>query len=272
MKKCFVITMFGSPFEWTQKYINHVQYLEQAGWYWKIFTPNKIESKGNVEVVPMTIEQFNDLVQKKLGVRPNLSMTEAGIPSVHITDFYIFSGVVFEDYLKGFDFWGITNFDVVYGRLDSFISDSVLQTCDVFSDDVNTFNGVFSLLRNREDINNLFRHLKYWKEVITQPQCGGCLKLPGQEHTLFGSDEYGMTDILRSLGGAIRFKYPKYYPLLSHDRLEQHVPVPMLDLKEDHTLWELFKDTRSPNWEHARPTIGKEIPYFHFSETKRWPL
>ena len=108
LNKTFIITEFGKPFSWTQQYINNVQHLQKDGWNWKIFTPNKYEAKGNVEVINMRAEQFNNLVKRKLDVKPNLFITEQGIPSVHVTDFYIFSGVIFEDYLKGVDFWGIT--------------------------------------------------------------------------------------------------------------------------------------------------------------------
>lgn len=268
MNKTFLITMFGSPFEWTQQYIDSVQHLQQYNWNWKIFTPHKFESKGNVEIVPMTIEEYANLVFSSLGIRPNLFLSEKNIPSVHITDFYIFSGIVLADYLKGVDYWGITNMDVVYGRLNRFFPDETLG--DIFSDDVYTINGVFSLFKNSETINNLFRKLPLWKEVLSQLPCDGCTV--GGRHTLYGSDEYLMTDLVRELKD-IRFVTPKYYPMLSHDRLEQHYPMPKLQRKEDGTLFELFRDiVQDSSYVHARPVIGREIPLFHFSRTKRWPL
>lgn len=271
IKKCFVITMFGSSFDWINEYIDNVQQLEKYGWYWKIFTPNKIESRGNVEIIDMNTGQFNDLVEKKLGVRPNLFLTESGKPSVHITDFYIYTGVIFEDYLKDADFWGITNLDVVYGRLDHFISDDTLKDCEVFSDDVNTINGVFSLFKNTPKVNNLFRIIEQWPEIITQPECIGCKEGDKTKHTLYGSDEYIMTDIMRLMGKDIAFRYPTYYPMLSHDRLEHHLPEPKLEIKDDGSLWELFRDVNGPDWEHARPHAGREVFIFHFNVTKRWP-
>lgn len=262
--------MFGDPFEWTQQYIDGVQHLEKDGWYWKIFTPHPFESKGNVEIIPMTITQYADLVEEKLKVRPSLELSQKGIPNIHITDYYIFSGVVFEDYLKDADFWGITNMDVVYGRLSEFFPDEMLEVSQVFSDDVQAVNGVFCLFRNVPDVNNLFGLMENWQNIILQHPCRGC-STEGK-HGLFGSDEYMMTDLLKQLGERVAFNYPKYYPMLSHDRLEQHVPDPKLEVKEDGSLWELFKDVKGPDWEHARPFIGREIPYFHFQRTKRWPL
>ena len=89
MKKTFIITMFGAPFSWIHQYIDHVQYLGQFGWNWKIFTSADIPSKGNVEIVPMTALDFNDLVEEKLGIRPNMFVTDSGVPSVHVTDFFV---------------------------------------------------------------------------------------------------------------------------------------------------------------------------------------
>jgi len=274
LNKVFLISEFGAPFEWTQKYIDNVAKLEPFGWKWKIFTPNKyVDVPKNVEIVDMTIEQYTELVEKKLGVKPNMFITEKGVPSVHVTDFYPFSGVIFEDYIKDADFWGITNMDVVYGRLDHFLPDSALEDCDVFTDDVATINGVFSLYRNNEMVNNMFRHVPEWQKVLESIPCKKCVEGGETTHTLYGFDEYTMTQVMRMLVEKtdIRYKFPPYYPVHSHDRLENHVPDIKLEFQADGSLWELYKDMKSPNWIHARPQIGREVFYFHFCDTKKWP-
>ncbi len=78
-----------------------------------------------------------------------------------------------------------------------------------------------------------------------------------------------MTEVMKN--ASVRYCYPQFYFIHSHDRLEQHNPDVKLDIKEDGSLWELFRDVSPPEWPHARPFIGKEIPYFHFLRTKRWP-
>lgn len=273
IKKVFLITEFGSPFSWTDKYIENIGKLKDTGWYWKIFTPNKYENlPENVEIIDMTAEQFAELVEKKLGVKPNIFITTQGVPSVHVTDFYVASGIIFEDYLKDFDFWGITNMDMVYGRLSRFVPDEVLKESDIFTDDVATINGIFSLYKNTEKVNNLFKEIPYWKEKFTQEPCKKCLG-EGGEHTLAGTDEYDMTNLARkaSMEKRINMLFPQYYFLHSHDRLENHVPNIKLIIKEDNSLWELYQDLGSPNWIHKRPQIGREIMMFHFSRTKCWP-
>ena len=270
MKKVFLITEFGSPFSWTNEYIKNVGNLADTGWYWKIFTPNKYDNlPSNVEVIDMSAEQFAELVEKKLGVKTNMYTSPLGVPSVHITDFYVASGVIFEDYIKDADFWGITNMDIVYGRLSRFIPDELLKQCDIFSDDLQTINGIFTLFRNTTPINNLFKQIPDWEAKFSQPACPKCTTGEGG-HTLFGTDEYDMTKVARECNW-LTFIWPQYYPMHSHDRLEQHRPNIKLSMKEDGSLWELFEDIGHPNWEHARPFIGREILAFHFMKTKTWP-
>lgn len=260
LKKTFVLTQFGSPHAWTQQFIDHVQHLGQYGWHWLIFTPNDLVSKGNVHIVNMTLETFNKLVLENCGIDPQNKLLPNGLPEKPMSDYYVAIGQIFRDYLKDSDFWGITNWDIVYGRIDRYMPDSVLEVSDVFSDDIGAINGIFSLFRNRHDINNLFREIPDWDKKFCSEQ-------------LFGTDEYDMTEVMKKVAGQgrARYVYPQYHPYHSHDRLEQHVPEVKLQITDDGSLFELFRDVAPPAWIHARPMMGKQIAYFHFIRTKKWP-
>lgn len=260
MKKVFLLTQFGTPHSWSQYYFENVAKLEEYGYYWKIFTPNEYKYvPKNVEIIPFTIEQYNKLMERTIGVNPH-NYLENGIPHKNVSDFYVASGAIFQKYIKGFDFWGITNWDIVYGRLDHFLTDEELEESDIWTDDVNTINGIFCLFRNVEKVNNLFKEIPDWQDKF---------KL----HQLVGTDEYDMTNLMKrdDILEKIRYNYPAYYPMHSHDRLEQHVPEVKLSMKRNGALFELFKDINGPVWQHARPLLGKEIPYFHFLRSKAWP-
>jgi hypothetical protein len=264
MTKCFVILEFGKPFPWMSKFIEHVSKIEH-GWHWMVFTPNKHESSKNVDIVPMTIEKFNTLVKRKTGVKSAIFITKKGIPNFHITDFMVGYGKIFEDYLKEFDFWGMMGGpDIVFGKLNNFLPDSYLRNCDIFTDDPEAINGCFTLFRNREDINVLFKQIPYWEEAFSQGSCTGCMGI--DEHSLYGTDEYALTDVMKT--STLRYKHPKYYGLHGHDRLKNH----NIELKDDGSLWELNKDINPPDWNYVRPYIGREIMYYHFSQSKKWPL
>lgn len=279
MNKTFILTQFGSPHPWTQKFIDQVQTLEPHGWRWLIFTPNPLESKGNVTVIPFTADDFNRLCEKKLGINPHMFVTQLGVPSHHITDYCVTYGVLFEDYLKDTDFWGMCGWDTCMGRLDHFISDGMLEECDIFTDDVAetndsaSINGTFCLFRNREDINNLFKEIIFWDKRLTIPPCPRCMDT-GSEHKFEGLDEYDMTRVvtIAAKEGRVKYLYPRFYPIHSHDRLRQHHDGVKLVRKVDGSLWELFEDVKPPQWMHKRPFMGREVPYFHFMVTKTWPL
>jgi hypothetical protein len=268
MKKTFLLLMLGSPFPWIEQLVENFQHLEKDGWYLKIFTPNNLTSKGNVEFVPMTADQFNELVEKKIGVKPGVWITPSGIPSKHVTDYMVAHGAIFEDYIEDVDYWGHVGADNVFGDLSKFIPDSVIQKYDIWTDDTGAFNGNFFLIRNDPISKNLFRHIPNWEKSFQLPDCPRCTGT-GTEHTLDGTDEYGMTDVLRQ--GMVSVGYPYPYFLHSHDRLIQHVGGPYLEMREG-SLWEIFRDVAPPQWIHARPFIGREIPYLHFCTTKKWPL
>jgi hypothetical protein len=259
MTKTFIVLQFGSPHPWTQQYIDGVQKLAPYGWKWKLFTPNNFQSKGNFEVVPMTIDQFADLVGHQVGVRPNLHLTEAGIPNFHVTEFAVFFGAIFQDYLRGRDFWGITGLDNVYGRLDHFFPDSLLADCAIYSDNPGNLDGNFSLWRNSEGVKMLYQRLN-WKAILSQGDCPGCTGTG--EHSLYSPEDFAT----KVLTPGVRFKTPKYHFAHSHDRLEQHQPVPKLKVESDGSLWEFFSD------KFGIANAAREIPLFHFSYTKRWPL
>jgi len=257
---------FGSPFDWTQNFIDTVPEME--GWNFILFTPNQYKAKDCFKVIPMTIEEFNKLVEAKLGINPKMYITPAGIPSFHVTDFHVMVGKIFEDYLKDYDFWGTVGNDCVVGRLDHFVTDSMIEDCDIWTDDIGQFNAHFALWRNTEVVNTLFMSIPDWQLAVSQLPCPGCNG--NGQHRLVVTDEIGMTKIMNETKD-IRFHYPKYYLIHGHDRLENHVPKPKLEIKYDGSLWELLADTQ-PGYGRRHPFFGREIAYFHFSGTKKWPL
>ncbi len=251
--------MFGTPHSWIQPYLDHFARLEDSGWFMKIFTPNKLNAPSNVEVIPMTVEEYDSLLGDKCGVVAGNYLKD-GVPAKLVSDHYCAFGQIFEDYIHGFDFWGITNFDVVYGRLSKFIGDLELAGLDIWSDEGSVaINGIFTLFRNDPRINRLYEHVPDWEKmfVIHQP-CG--------------FDEIQMTQAVRKLAaeGQIRFGHPDHFPLHSYDRLIQHRPMPNLYFESDGALIERFED--KVHFPATKDHYGREIMAFHFSKSKKWPI
>lgn len=257
LKKTFLQTQFGDAHPWTEKYFQNVKMLAPYGWNLIVFTPNSWPSSENIQIVPMTLEEFDGLIQAHCGVDPKNYLSN-GVPAKLVSDYYPAYGAIFQDYIHDVDFWAISNWDICYGRLDHFIPDSVLEQVDIWSDDVNAINGIFTLFRNNEYVNNLFRQVPDWETSFTV-------------HEPCAFDEIQFTKTVREsvARGELRFGYPPYFGYHSYDRLIQHQPKPNLYFEEDGALIERYDDRT--HFPARRPWFGREIAMFHFSRSKRYP-
>ncbi len=79
-------------------------------------------------------------------------------------------GVMYADLIHGYDFWGHTDLDCVYGRVDRFVPDQFLQDLDVYANHVDYVSGPWTLYRNTAKVNNLFRKHPGWQEMLEDPR------------------------------------------------------------------------------------------------------
>jgi hypothetical protein len=247
LKKVLILKQFGRPFGWEEQLFDNFQHLKEYGWDLFVFTSNEMKSRGNVKIIPMTLEEFDKLIIEKTGIDPhNYIDPQTGNPHKVPSDYYPAEGLIFEDYIKGYDFWGHINWDVTFGRLDHWIPDSFLEEIDIFGNDPDAINGVFTVYRNNKFINNLFREHPQWQEVFAT-------------HYLYNFDEIHFSETVRKArdGGRVRFKSAWW---MSNDRQPQHTPIPQIETDKDHTLYELKDGKRV------------EIMLFHWNRVKQWPL
>ncbi|MFT3867819.1 MAG: hypothetical protein QM715_04910 [Nibricoccus sp.] len=69
-----------------------------------------------------------------------------------LCDYKPIYGHLFADYLQGYDFWGHFDPDVIFGRINEFISDELYQQYDKIFD-----RGYFALYRNTSVVNLIYR-------------------------------------------------------------------------------------------------------------------
>lgn len=114
---------------------------------WIFFTDNKdkYDYPSNVRKVYMTFDEVKRIFQSKFDFPINISNLGK------LCDIKPTYGYLFADYLKEYDFWGHVDLDVIYGKLDNFVTDDLLDSYDkIFT------KGHFSLYRNCEEMNKLF--------------------------------------------------------------------------------------------------------------------
>jgi hypothetical protein len=118
----------------------------------------------NVNILHKTLEEIKSIASEKLGFEVNIDY------AYKLCDFKPAYGFIFQDIISGYDFWGHSDLDVIYGDIREFLNHEMLDTYDFISLRHEYTTGVFALYRNNEKMNTFFMRSKDYKVVFTNPQ------------------------------------------------------------------------------------------------------
>ena len=76
---------------------------------------------------------------------------------------------VHADLVRGYDFVGFGDLDVIYGDIRAFYDRDLLDRFDVLSSHPDRVSGHFCLMRNRDDVVGAFKRSRGWKAAMEQP-------------------------------------------------------------------------------------------------------
>jgi hypothetical protein len=207
LKKIMITPYFGQFPEWMAKYEPPI------GYDWLLDTD---------------LDKFKKRVKDKLGIDCPIV---AGTGKVW--DYRCALGLLYEEEIKGFDYWGFTDFDCVYGDVDKWFTDEQLSELDVWSNHHSYVCGCWSLLKNSDEVNRLFMRYDNWKEMMIYPEANGWVE---QEYSRLLEQS------------RLKYKYSFF----------QGNPYnPPFNLKKEDG--KLFQD-------------GEEVAMFHFRRSKKFPL
>src|SRR5690606_29249126 len=115
----------------------------------------------NVNLVFKTLEEINMIASAKLGFQTNIKS------GYKLCDFKPVYGLLFEELLAGYDFWGMNDIDIILGNIGSFITEEILSAYELISVRHDYITGYFCLFRNNEKMNKLFMHSRDYKRVLS---------------------------------------------------------------------------------------------------------
>lgn len=197
---------------------------ELPEWFDKFEAP-----KGYDLLIDQDLEGFKQRVGDILGIE------YPGVPgSGKVWDYRPALGVLYQDEIKPYSFWGHTDFDCVYGDVDKWVTDEFLYDLAVHSNHHSYVNGCWSLYKNIPRVNELFLDSPNWKQMMERPIPNGWVE-----------DEYSR--ILENSGLRYKYTFWQGWPYTTTPNLHKS-----LDGK-------LYQD-------------GEEIMMFHFRRSKKWPL
>lgn len=101
---------------------------------------------ANMRVVKMSLKDIKNLAEQELGMKIALEYP------IKLCDYRPAFGVIFNQYLKGYDYWGSCDMDLIFGDLQKFFTKYDLYKYDKF-----LHQGHLALYRNNNTINSAFR-------------------------------------------------------------------------------------------------------------------
>lgn len=186
--------------------------------------------KGYAWLLDTDLDKFKKRVKDKLGIDyPGVY----GSGKVH--DYRCALGLLYEEEIESFDYWGTIDFDMCFGDVGKWFPDELISQYDIVSNHDTYVSGPFSLYRNVPEVNGLFLKADNWQQYLIHPE----------------SNAWVENDFSRLLErSSLRYKYMS----------EQGNPwCKVLNLKKENG--NLYQD-------------GIEIPMLHFRHFKNndWPL
>jgi hypothetical protein len=146
---------FGDEPAWAARYHQNTEHLREHGYDF---------------LHDRSLDEFKQRVRDILDV--DCPITEG---SAKIHDYRPAFGHLYADEIAqgGYDFWGHTDYDVVYGRVDRFATDQLLESCDVQTDNgYDYLCGPWTLSR-APVCDHLFQITPDWRARLESPVTSG---------------------------------------------------------------------------------------------------
>lgn len=144
-KICIIGIYFGKLPEYIDLWLESCKYNKNIDFL--IVTDQEISNKPkNVNVHRINLADFRNMASDKLKLEVCLKKP------YKCCDLKPVYGVILNDFLSGYDFWGHCDFDMIFGDLESYFNKHNLEKYDKF-----LHLGHLSLYRNNDECNNRYK-------------------------------------------------------------------------------------------------------------------
>ena len=121
---CLVILYFGKLPNYFNLWLTSCKYNNTINFLLFTDDKTKYDYPNNVRVIYTTFEEIRNQIQSKFDFRITLEKP------YKLCDFKPAYGYIFNKYLKGYDFWGHCDLDVIFGNLRKFLPEEILKEYD----------------------------------------------------------------------------------------------------------------------------------------------
>jgi len=163
--KILVLIFYYGEFPWYFSYFLHSCKFNSTIDF-LIFTDiiHEFELPENVTIIKKSLVEIKEIASEKLGFEVSLEFP------YKICDYRPAYGVIFTEFIQGYDFWAQGDIDVIYGDIRNFMTEDILNEYDFISMRHDFTTGCFALYRNTDLMNNIFKISKDYKKVFSTHQ------------------------------------------------------------------------------------------------------
>lgn len=105
-----------------------------------------IELPSNVKLLNISMKQLKELAEEKMNMKVSLERP------YKLCDFKAIYGLILQDYIQEYDYWGHCDFDLIWGDIRNFVDKYSLEEYEKFLP-----LGHLSLYRNTTECNNYYK-------------------------------------------------------------------------------------------------------------------
>eukprot|EP01004_Peranema_trichophorum_P006369 NODE_5190_length_1052_cov_49.321851_g4631_i0.p1 GENE.NODE_5190_length_1052_cov_49.321851_g4631_i0~~NODE_5190_length_1052_cov_49.321851_g4631_i0.p1 ORF type:complete len:301 (-),score=22.94 NODE_5190_length_1052_cov_49.321851_g4631_i0:64-966(-) len=106
-------------------------------------------------------------------------------------------GYIFPHFIRGYDWWGHLDLDVLLGDVRHFLKPDILNASDTLTADTTRMAGPFSIFKNTPRVNMVFQHIKPTYKLMVPQKMRKIYGLPMFPRT-FQMDEGPITKAIRA--------------------------------------------------------------------------
>ena len=148
MKKIvYIVLYFGKLPYYFDLFLKSCRFNPTVDWI--VFTDDMTQFNypDNVHTEQISFTDMIEYIQRIYDFDINIDVP------YKLCDFKVAYGEIFEDYIRGYDFWGYCDIDIIWGNIRHFITDDILEKYDKIG-----FQGHSTLYRNTYENNRVYRN------------------------------------------------------------------------------------------------------------------
>ncbi len=160
-KICFLIPLYGSVPIYLNLFLKSEAFNKNFNFIFITDLDLNSTLPDNVNKIDYSLDELKDLIYKNTGVQPTFNSY------YKIVDFKPAYGLIFQNFISGYDYWGMIDIDLILGDLNNFITQELLNVYDIISVRKYWLSGSFALFKTCYQVNNLFMQSPDWQEVFS---------------------------------------------------------------------------------------------------------